>query len=196
MKARASLTGAASCLCAQRDRYQLIINGVDLTVSSVGFRWLLWCQGRDINLCQWPALQSNLKSSSERFPTLETYLCSCLLWIFCESRSAVSDCLQPHRLYSPWNSPGQNTGVGGLSLLQGIFPTQRSNPGLPHCRRILYQLSHQESPRILEWVACPFSSRSSQPRNRTSVFCIAAGFFTNWAIREGSTWLKPFLIAN
>ena len=44
---------------------------------------------------------------------------------------------------SPWNSPGQNTGVGSLSLLQGIFPTQGSNPGLPHCRRTLYQLSHQ-----------------------------------------------------
>ena len=43
----------------------------------------------------------------------------------------------------PWNSPGQNTGVGSLSLLQGIFPTQGSNPGLPHCRRLLYQLSHQ-----------------------------------------------------
>ena len=43
--------------------------------------------------------------------------------------------------YSPWNSPGQNTGVGGLSILQGIFPTQGSNPGLPHSRRILDQLS-------------------------------------------------------
>ena len=60
------------------------------------------------------------------------------------SRSAVSDSLQPHRLYSPWNSPGQNTGVGGLPLLQGIFPTQGSNPGLLHCRWILYQLSHKE----------------------------------------------------
>ena len=46
-------------------------------------------------------------------------------------------------LYSPWNSPGQNTGVGSLSLLQGIFPSQGLNPGLPHCRQILYQLSHQ-----------------------------------------------------
>ena len=45
-----------------------------------------------------------------------------------------------HELYNPWDSPGQNTGVGSLSLLQGIFPTQGSNPGLPHCRRILYQL--------------------------------------------------------
>ena len=48
-------------------------------------------------------------------------------------------------IFSPWNSPGQNTGVGGCSLLQGIFPTQGSNPGLRHCRRILYQLSHQGS---------------------------------------------------
>ena len=54
-----------------------------------------------------------------------------------ESRSAVSVSLPPHGLYSPWNSPGQNTGVGSLSLLQGIFPTQGSNPGLPLCRRML-----------------------------------------------------------
>ena len=50
--------------------------------------------------------------------------------------------LQPHELYSPWNSPGQNTGVGSCSLLQGIFPTQVLDPGLPHCRQILYQPSH------------------------------------------------------
>ena len=59
-----------------------------------------------------------------------------------ESHSVMSYSLWPHRLYSPWNSPGQNTGVGSLSLLQWIFPTQGSNPGLLHCRRILYQLSH------------------------------------------------------
>ena len=63
------------------------------------------------------------------------------------SHSVVSNSLQPHGLYSPWNSPGQNTGVGSLSLLQGIFPTQGSNPGLPHCRRILYQLSHKGKSR-------------------------------------------------
>ena len=57
-----------------------------------------------------------------------------------ESCSVVSDSLQPHGLYSPWNSPGQNTGVGSLSLLRGIFPTQGSNPGLLHFRQILYQL--------------------------------------------------------
>ena len=64
-----------------------------------------------------------------------------------ESRSVMSDCLQSHGLYSPWNSPGQNAGVGSLSLLQGIFPTQESNPGLPHCRWILYQLNHKDSER-------------------------------------------------
>ena len=87
-------------------------------------------------------------------------------------------------MYSPWNSPGQDTGTGSPSLLQGVFPTQGSHPGLLHHRQILYQLSHKESPRILEWVAYPFSSGSSWPRNRTRVSCIAGRFFTNWAIRE------------
>ena len=63
-----------------------------------------------------------------------------------ESCSVMSDSLQPHGLHIPWNSPGQNTGVGSFSLLQGIFPTQGSTPGLPHCNQILYQLSHQGSP--------------------------------------------------
>ena len=62
-----------------------------------------------------------------------------------ESCSVVSDSLRTHGLYSPWNSPGQNTGVGSLSLLQGILPTQGSNPGLLHCKWILYQLSYQGS---------------------------------------------------
>ena len=103
-----------------------------------------------------------------------------------ESDSAVSDSLWSHGLYSPWHSPGPNTGVRSRSLLQGIFPTQGSNPGLPYCRQILY---HQGSPRILEWVACPFSSGSSQPRNQTEVSCIAGGFFTSWATREA--WSLP-----
>ena len=55
---------------------------------------------------------------------------------------SVSDSLQLHGLYNLWNSPGQNTGVDSCSLLQGIFPTQGSNPCLPYCRQILYQLSH------------------------------------------------------
>ena len=96
----------------------------------------------------------------------------------------MSDSLQPHGLYSLWNSPGQNTGVGSCSLLQGIFPTQGLNPGLLHCRQILYQLSHQRNPRILEWIAYPFSRGSSQPRNQTRVSCITGRFFTSWATRE------------
>ena len=86
-------------------------------------------------------------------------------------------------LYSPQNSPVQNTGMGSLSLLRGIFPTQGSNSGLLHCRWVLYQLSHKGSPRTLEWVAYPFSRGSSQPRNWTGVSCISNGFFTNWAMR-------------
>ena len=77
--------------------------------------------------------------------------------------------------YSPWNSPEQNIGVGNFSLLQGIFAA-------PHFGWILYQLSHKGSPRILESVACPFSSGSSRPRNQSGVSCVADGFFTNWAI--------------
>ena len=72
--------------------------------------------------------------------------------------------LRPHRLYSPWNSLGQNTGVGSRPLLQGFFPTQGSNPGLPRCRHILYQLSNQGSPRILEWIAYLLSRGSPQSR--------------------------------
>ena len=72
-----------------------------------------------------------------------------LSFIIRESHSVMSDSLWPHDLYSPWNSPDQNTGVGILSLLQQIFPTQGSNPGLPHCRWILDQLSHQRNPFFL-----------------------------------------------
>ena len=93
---------------------------------------------------KWPLPQ--LKSESES--------CSVESWLFAT----------PWTIYSPWNSPSQNTGVGSHSLLQGIFPTQGSSPGLPYCRQILHQLSHRGSPRILEWVVCPFSSGSSQPR--------------------------------
>ena len=90
----------------------------------------------------------------------------------------------PKDLYNPWNSPGQNTAVGSLSLLQGIFSTQESNPSLLHCRWILSQLNHKGSPRILEWVAYPFSRGSCWPRSQTRLSYIAGGLFTNWAIRE------------
>ena len=73
----------------------------------------------------------------------------------------------------------ENTGVGSLSLLQAIFSTQGLNPGLLHCIQIIYQLSHNGSPRILEWVVHPFSSGSPLPRNQTWFSCIAGGFFSN-----------------
>ena len=80
------------------------------------------------------------------------------------------------------DSSGKNTGWGCHAHLQRIFPNQGSNPGLPQL--ILYHQSHQGSPRILEWVAYPFSRGSSWPRNQTRVCCIADGFFTIWVTRE------------
>ena len=74
------------------------------------------------------------------------------------------------------DSPDKNTRVGCNVLLQGIFTAQESNPGLLHCRQILYHLSHQESPRILKWVAYPFSKGTSRPRKQTGFSCTAADF--------------------
>ena len=87
-----------------------------------------------------------------------SFICKCLnllnvkkyLKSQSESFSVVCDSLRLHGLYSPGNSPGQNTGVGSLSLLQEIFPDQGSNPGLPHCRQILYQMSHKRNPKYLK----------------------------------------------
>ena len=75
----------------------------------------------------------------------ETFRLIYIISLKSESCIVVSTSLWPHGLYGPWNS-GQNTGVGSLSLLQGIFPTQGSNPVFPYCRQILYQLSHNRSP--------------------------------------------------
>ena len=88
------------------------------------------------------------------------------------SRSVVSKSLQSMELSRPEYCRGQ------LFPSLGIFPTQGSNPGLPHCMWSIYRRSHQDSPRILEWVACPFSRGSSWPRTWTRVSCIAGGFFT------------------
>ena len=117
-------------------------------------------------------------------PTLHTVLC--LDAQSCPTLCDPMDCSPPGSSVHG-ESPGKNTGVGCHTLLQGILPAQGSNPGLLHCRQILYTLSHQGGPGILEWVAYPFSRGSSQPRNQTGVFCIAGGFFTSWATRETLT---------
>ena len=114
--------------------------------------WVAWCSNKQANVLG-HSVVSVIFSWQEYWKSES------------ESHSVVSDSLWPHG--HPWNSPGQNTGLGSLSLLQGIFPTQGSNPGLPHFRWILYQLSHKGSPRILEWVVYPFSSGSSQRKNWT-----------------------------
>ena len=88
--------------------------------------------------------------------------CPILVALYSESRPVVSASCDPMDYIVHEILPSsQNTGVGSLSLLQGIFQTQGSNPGLLHCKRILYQLRYKGSPRILEWVAYPFSSGSS-----------------------------------
>ena len=103
------------------------------------------------------------------------HICVCLVAQSCPTLCDPMDCSPPGSSVHG-DSPGKNTGEGCHVLLQGIFPTQGSNPGLPHCRKILYCLSHQESPRILEWVAYPFSRETFWPRNWTGVSC--------WATKE------------
>ena len=94
-----------------------------------------------VPLCTYPQSQVEIKET---------------LRVESESHSVVSDSvwlhgLQPTRLLCPWNSPGKNTGVGSHSLLQGIFPTQGSNPGLLHGRQILYPLSHHHEKCWAAW---------------------------------------------
>ena len=93
----------------------------------------------ELSLVQWLLALLTMQSSMD---CLKKFKTTVLQWKW-KSLSRV--CLRTCGLYSPWNSLGQNTGVDSLSLLQGIFPTQGSNSGLLHCRRILYQLSHKGS---------------------------------------------------
>ena len=74
----------------------------------------------------WAGRRSNQSTVREINPEYALKILMVKLTVESESRSVVSDSMRPHELYSPWNPPGQNTGVGSLSLLQWIFPTQRS----------------------------------------------------------------------
>ena len=125
--------------------------------------------------------------------------------------------VRPLRLLRPWGFPGKNTGVGCHFLLQGIFSTQGLNQGLPHCRQMLYYMSHQGTEKwkslspvwlfATPWAiqsrefsrpeycsGYPFFSGSSQPRDQTGFSWIAGGFFTNWATREAPS--KSLLLLN
>ena len=106
----------------------------------------------------------------QSFPASGSFLVS---WLFAssesESRSVMSDSLQSHGLYSSWNSPGQNTGVVSLSLLQGIFPTQGSNPGFLYYRKILYQLRHKGNPSLHQFSSVAQSCPTLyDPMNRST----------------------------
>ena len=132
------------------------------------------------------------------------------------------DSLRPCGLYSLWNSPGQNTGVGSFSLLQEIFPTQVLNPSLPHCRQILYQLSQKGSPKVkvaqlcltlcdpMDHMVCGILQArvgslsllqgSSQSRDWTQVSHIAGRFFSRWATKKAPKltilqWKKKIMVS-
>ena len=91
------------------------------------------------------------------------------------------------------DSAGENTGMGSCFLLQGIFLKPGIKPRSPPLQVILYYLSHQGSPRILEWVVYLFSRGSSWPRNPTGFSCIVGGFFTCWVTTEAP---KNILLVN
>ena len=111
---------------------------------------------------------------------LPSWTCCAVLGLVTQSGPALCDSV----FSGHGDSWGKNTGVGCHAALQGIFLTQGLNPGLLHCRYILYHLSHQGSLRILEWGAYPFSIGTPQPRDQSRVFCFAGEFFTSWAIQK------------
>ena len=132
-----------------------------------------------VKLC--PTLASSPVPSSPEWQSLKLVFWKSFQCIYAntskykwsESRSVASLFATPWTIYSPWDSPGQTTGVNSLSLLQGIFPTQGSNPGLRHCRQILYQLSHQGSP----WVQYTFFITLLREKAWNSIFWPTPWFF-------------------
>ena len=134
---------------------------------------------------EWKSLKANkLKKKKKKATNQPSHTHTlCLVAQLCPTLGGPMDCSLPGSSVHG-DSPGKNTGVDCHALLQGIFPTQGSNPGLLNYRLILYILSHQGSPWILEQAAMPFSRGSSQPRNWTGVSGIAGRFFASWATRE------------
>ena len=147
-----------------------------------------WNQHQNTSLC-FPSLTilSNMTDNVLIIVTSEHLLC--VLRLFAQSCLTLCD----SKDCSPPGSSvhGESPGKSGLPCPPpGDLPSL-GIPGLPHCRWLLYHLSHQGSPRILEWVAYPFSRGSSWPRNRIGVSCIAGGFFISWATREALTYYIP-----
>ena len=117
------------------------------------------------------------------------YMCVCVcvcvcVFVWSERHPVVSNCLWPHGLYSPWNSPDQNTVVGSLSLLQGIFPNPGIEPRSPSLQVDSLLAEPQRKPKNTGVGSLSLLQQSSWPRDGTGVSCIAGWFFTKWAIRE------------
>ena len=120
------------------------------------FQVSIWTKRKVSSLAKGPPLGSRVSEES----TGKACAGLCLVTQPCPTLCDPMDCSLPGSSIHG-DSPGKNTEVGSHALPQGIFPAQGLNPGLPHCRQILYCLSCQGSPRILEWVAYPFSRGSS-----------------------------------
>ena len=161
------LTQVQTCLCRNRDQVR---DGSPLCPH---------CPSGKLAGCLTTHLHIGCGSISS--PSVSIFHINCLNnYVLCVSHSVVSNSLWPlqlARLLCPRDFPDKNTGVGCHDLHQEIFPTQGSNPDLPHFRKILYHLSHQASPRILQWVAYPFSRWSYWPRNQSRISRVAGGFF-------------------
>ena len=149
-------------------------------ISRLTQRWLGWSGGAGVKaLGLWKEGSWITDSLAKRWdPRRATQLKIHLIKQKSESCSVMSVSLRPHGLYSPLNSPGQITGVGSLSLLQGIFPTWGLNPGLPHCRWILYQLSRK--------------GRSRQQINLLA----QPGIWVDMKVSFEKLWLQPDLLVN
>ena len=121
----------------------------------------------------------NIKYDQQLALCMTCYLlCAVLSHSTCPTLFDPMDCSPPGSSVHG-NSPGKNTAVGCHALLKGFVPTQGSNPGLQHCRWILHHLCNQGSPRILEWIAYPFSRGSSQRRNQIGVSRITGRYLTS-----------------
>ena len=119
-----------------------------------------------------------------------------LSWKWKWSHSVLSNSLQPHglsptRLLHPWDFPGKNTGVGCHFLLQGSFLIQGSNPGLPHCRQMLYHLSHQGSPNFVLDTDYKPSTPLSSAANAWAAHCLEVQFKAWKSGPTGSGTMRP-----